>query len=1806
MKKQDQNKISTRFKKIMLLNFFVLFFCTSIGTLHAQNDFELIAERVIKYNKEMTSTANLDKEVDRLLPLYIEGTYNVSNYNKDTKTWYIRSVTGAHFSDIDYTSTSAASWPPATHPARLKSMADAYTRQDSKYYKNADVFDKFSKLLSGWHDANPGSTNWWPLSIAVPKSLTLALLYMEYDSEEKVDQDLVRNVLHRIRTTSRTNPANEEGPNKTDMALHWLNRALIRQNADTLNLAAKYSFDPLVLVNPSKEGIQKDYSYFQHANQLQIASYGGELMNTTVAFLEFFNGTQFGIAADRLETFSKFARETYFGSMRGQYFPYMLTGRGVTRSNYTFRSGNANFAKSLMNTDPAHKDEYELIAKKLEKKAHASEGITPSSRLYHIGDYISHNRVGYQYTIRAVSSRTLRSEWGNQEGFETYFMSDASNAILQDGDEYENIYGVWDWSKVPGVTSPLIPRGHIPNSRVSMDAGASTPGTEPFVGGVSDNLYSAYTYTQRDGWGTANRAGKHVSINTIANKSWFMFDKEVVAIGSNLSSNATHADLGDLELITTVNQAILKGNVLVGLTNGTVETLSLGNNKEYNNVKWVVHNNIGYVFPEGGLIKIEAATKSGAWNDINGSQSSTIESKDLFALWLSHGKKAKDEKYSYLVVPNIGSADAMQAYCDNELENIQIITNNDIVQAVRHKSLGIWQIIFRKAGIFKHDELTLKADQPCAAMIKDINIPAKTATMYVGDVMQYGKTLTFGIDIPGYTNGLKAISVDNTTSGVLKGKSIEVSLDSSLSDYVSPKPEESGKPVLFQYQSVITADTYVDGRTANSGINYGSDVSMTTKNDIPGWAREAYIKVPLNDLDKIDDFAKYDLKISIDLYLLRTNSGIASTNWTLQPMTEEWDEGSVTWGNKPAYSTNIVGLLPAFAYDGMLGEEFNPANSISIDISNYAIEEYKAGKRELSLLIYNDVAGGKVDADFATREHPNEVFRPRITLKAYESDNKVLLETKTFNVIHDAYVKNGNGQNTNYGSNVELSVNTGGAGYHRETYLMFPIDEFKTIDMSQYEAEAYMSVYQYGSKDKTYKTNWDVRSVTNTDWTESTIKWNGRPEPVSEVIASQPGFIYEGNGTFQEKHIATFDVTNYTLSQIASNAEKISFNIKGSASAGNSSDFATSFASKEYKLDGTNVDERTIPKLIIKLYQKKVKPIVTITGLAVKNKSYDGTMAAELDMAQIKLVGVDEGDDVQLDLSDIYLRFENADEGTNKVIYANGLAVLKGQEAYKYQLEQPTLSGLTADITEPNTILTVSGIKVENKEYDGTTDATLDLTSAVLTGQIAGDDVQIDASDVQVVFQSATAGNNKAVTITGTFKLKGADIGTYQIAQPSLDGLTANILPRSVTVSGVKVSNKEYDGTTAATPDLTAVVLSGIIAGDDAQIDASDVQAAFQSATAGNNKAVTVTGAFKLKGADVGNYQITQPSLSGLTANIAPLSVTVSGIKVNDKEHDGTTDATLDLASVVLTGIIAGDDVQIDASDVEAAFQSAAAGDNKAVTITGSFKLKGADAGNYQIVQPSLSGLTANITDTQVSIRIDNEEIEITADNKAYYVVGRDNSDSQLNIKIEGASSETPTKVDVSKPSIQEIKFAEGQTEYVLTVEKRFNFEDLVSVRWNNTLTVKNTPKTHGFEFTAYQWYENGSPIAGATKQSYSAGKNGERLNDNSLYHVDVTDKATGKVLRTWDSKVELKSAVITAYPNPVKSGQSLTISANLTSEQSKGAKIYVYNINGSQVGTYNIDGAVTVISMPAASGTYIVRLQNDAGVIKSFNILVN
>ena len=234
----------------------------------------------------------------------------------------------------------------------------------------------------------------------------------------------------------------------------------------------------------------------------------------------------------------------------------------------------------------------------------------------------------------------------------------------------------------------------------------------------------------------------------------------------------------------------------------------------------------------------------------------------------------------------------------------------------------------------------------------------------------------------------------------------------------------------------------------------------------------------------------------------------------------------------------------------------------------------------------------------------------------------------------------------------------------------------------------------------------------------------------------------------------------------------------------------------------------------------------------------------------------------------------------------------------------------------------------------------------MLVGVISGDTVTLDTTNAVGAFADKNVGTGKLVTVSG-LALLGADAAKYTLTQPTTN---AEITAKGLTVTGGAVTPKVYDGTTDAA--ITGATLNGAVYSEDVTL-ANASTGTFADKNIGLGKAVT--SAMTLAGADIGNYTLTQPTLTG---DITATGLTVTGITASNKSYDGNTIATLNTTVATLVGAATGDVVTLDTAAAAGAFTDAEVGTGKTVLVSG-LTLTGTDAGNYTLAQPTL---TADIT----------------------------------------------------------------------------------------------------------------------------------------------------------------------------------------------------------------------------------------------------
>lgn len=269
--------------------------------------------------------------------------------------------------------------------------------------------------------------------------------------------------------------------------------------------------------------------------------------------------------------------------------------------------------------------------------------------------------------------------------------------------------------------------------------------------------------------------------------------------------------------------------------------------------------------------------------------------------------------------------------------------------------------------------------------------------------------------------------------------------------------------------------------------------------------------------------------------------------------------------------------------------------------------------------------------------------------------------------------------------------------------------------------------------------------------------------------------------------------------------------------------------------------------------------------------------------------------------------------------------------------------------------VTISDVKIADKTYDGTTNATI-TNAGTLSVNYDGDNLAIVIG--KAAYDNKNVGTDKAVSFTG-FELSGSAAGNYKLITQPAD-TTADITAKEITINGATVEgSKVYDGTVEA-KITNAGTLSDNYDGENLTIVTGS--AAYDNKNVGTGKTVAFTG-FALAGDAAGNYTLaSQPA--DTAADITVKEITINGAAVEaSRIYDGTTDAKITNAGAPSVNYD-GENLKVAAG--KAAYDNKNVGKGKAVTFTG-FALEGDAAANYKLTaQPE--AVTADITVKEIKI----------------------------------------------------------------------------------------------------------------------------------------------------------------------------------------------------------------------------------------------
>lgn len=857
---------------------------------------------------------------------------NISSIDEQAKK-YIEAVnTDGSFNDVNYESTAQTNWPPIAHLNYMKPVILSYITEGSQYYENEDVYKKIETMFQYWHAAHPTSTNWYNNQIGGPQRLGLMMILMR-SGKKQLPVELENKIIARMISEGGApdqSGSQGTGANKVDIATHWVYRGCLTKSKTVLDKGIQQVFYPLFYT--TGEGFQHDYSYLQHGQQLYIGGYGDVIAQGICNVAQYVRGTDYELSKDKFDILFNFMRKTYLPVIRGQYFLYNVAGRSLSRSNALNKSGFHSVLELLKSVDPDNTEEYDKAISRVKGEESASYGIEPYQAHYWRSDYTLHQRAGFTTDVRMVSTRTLRNENGNGENIKGYFLSEGAMDIAVDGNEYYNIFPVWDWGRVPGTTTPAL-------TTIPQPGQWGTSGTSTFTGGVSNGVYGVSTFFMRN--------YEYSSVNTEAKKSWFFFDDEVVCLGAGIRSSAT------TQINTTLNQCLLEGDITILKKDNTSEVFTSsqkGSRNFDNNLSWVLHGKVGYYLPDGGNMVLNNQTQTGTWKSINTSGASGSVSKDVFKFWFNHGVKPDNETYSYVIVPNVNTPEKVKAY---KKENIRILSNTEVIQAVENIDLGILGIVFYRAASFKYNEdISIDATKPCVVLLE--NLTGEEIKVNIADPSFNLESLSLIINSPGI-GGAKELVCEFPSNKAYAGSSQKYMINSDTPDYVD-------------YPSIyipVSEDSYVYG--GNKTGNYGKENMLVVKTDSEAYSRESYLKFNIGNTDFSN--AK---EIQLMLTVAEGDNDYLNNTIQITACENNWTENLLTWNNKPKTIGSVIASSKAVTID----------NNIYFNIKDYILQEKEKENDIISFKIGNIFTGSvsKTRISFYSKESLYEDIRPQIRI----------------------------------------------------------------------------------------------------------------------------------------------------------------------------------------------------------------------------------------------------------------------------------------------------------------------------------------------------------------------------------------------------------------------------------------------------------------------------------------------------------------------------------------------------------------------------------------------------------------------------------------------------------------------------------------------------------------------------------------------------------------------------------------------------------------------------------------------------------
>lgn len=656
------------------------------------------------------------------------------------------------WADIDYADQNRSNWKASNHTSRILSLCRVYKTSDSKFYNSPELSAVIHKAMNYWFEAKLVCPNWWYNTIGVPSNLGPAMLLIK---DEMSDQEKAT----ALKVTMDQSTFSLTGQNKVWLANNILKKALLVDDYALAQRARDTIFSEIYM--STAEGLQPDYSFHQHGPMMQFGNYGLSYLATISELAQVFSGTPMALNEQKLGYLTGYMIEGMRWTVFRGNMDVSACGRQVVPNAQPGKGrAVAIAATNMIDVDRKNADTYKKYLYENSINPKTDNSLT-GNRYFWRSDYMIQRAPKWFASVRMHSSRTLGFEMTNRENLQGLYVSDGGTIVMVDGDEYNNIFPMWDWKKLPGTTVAQIAEA-IPYT--TYTAGKPTHNPVDFVGGVSSGDLGASAMV-------LNRKGVK------AQKAYFFLDNVLVCLGTGISSDT------NLDITTGIEQSVLKGDVALGL-NGKTKQLDPKSTINESKVNWIHHNKIGYCMLQTTDLVISNSAQTGTWRSIANYHDTDPQTMDLFKVYVNHGQKPQNGSYAYVILPNQTKA---QTAAFSKKPGVSILVNNNDCQAVTNSTKSVCQAVF-----YSPATVTIANGKQISALNGGIMVISKndkgSTTVAVSDPTQ--KLDAFSFTVNGKLSGDNiTYNVDNNQSLVkialptkegLRGSSVQTTINGLL------------------------------------------------------------------------------------------------------------------------------------------------------------------------------------------------------------------------------------------------------------------------------------------------------------------------------------------------------------------------------------------------------------------------------------------------------------------------------------------------------------------------------------------------------------------------------------------------------------------------------------------------------------------------------------------------------------------------------------------------------------------------------------------------------------------------------------------------------------------------------------------------------------------------------------------------------------------------------------------------------------------------------------------------------------------